>query len=433
MIKPEKSATALDIAKNEFMCAVASGDVKAAEKMLGNGMGPNFRWASEHDGITKRNAERSMTPLQIAIMSGNPDMVELLLHHGADADMTMHGLDRMNNAGETALHVAAAHVRQKSNFERIVSILDECGIDVNTLNSRDETPLERAVISLNTGAIEALVETGADCAPAMEALFTGMSKGSLGSRKRKQANAAFSALVGESGFTAYTKCAASNELHQWMKILTGDNRDRVLECMISAHGPSDPLPCGWTLLHHAVSNRIPGIVDALLDRGANPSVLSVREKDSEPSTPLGVLCDGPNWDPVDSAIFRALMDKGAKVDETVYISCLPPEIEDDMRNVRSQSFHDWNRFGNWGFPLYETPLHVAVRNSNLEAVTELINANASINRTTPYGDTALELAFGVARRKPAGRALGVMRLLKDRRDEMDAQEKAAREARKAAA
>ena len=110
-----------------LMLAVSSNDVGKATKLLSNGANPN----------TSDNAT-SATPLFTAIANNNPQMVQLLLDHGAD-------VTQVNEKGSLPLHEAASGNAfagdSKYRANEMIQSLIEHGADVNQKNAKGQTAL----------------------------------------------------------------------------------------------------------------------------------------------------------------------------------------------------------------------------------------------------------------------------------------------------
>jgi ankyrin repeat protein len=136
--------------------AVGRRDAAAVEALLARGADPSER------GI------RWVTPLHLAVTIQSPDMVRLLVEHGANPNAaTTRGLPRSqtrpdsiaNHAaskpGATPLHIAVC----EGNAEMVGLLLDG-GADVNQENGVGETPLAMAVARGHEDIIRLLKEKG---------------------------------------------------------------------------------------------------------------------------------------------------------------------------------------------------------------------------------------------------------------------------------
>ena len=124
-----------------------------------------------------------VTPLHYAVVCGDANLVSLLLEKGADCNtmdvqgntLLMHAcmegfpeivdklmdvidVNAINKQGQTALHVAIAHVD-------VVQKLLKAGIDVNKADSQGYTPLMQAVKTRRLAAVKVLLDANADVTP----------------------------------------------------------------------------------------------------------------------------------------------------------------------------------------------------------------------------------------------------------------------------
>ncbi|KAL8746481.1 MAG: hypothetical protein Q9184_007742 [Pyrenodesmia sp. 2 TL-2023] len=99
-------------------------------------------------------------PLHLAAMQGNPDIVQLLIDHGADINIatSLRGdiQERKFNGQRTPLHWACDR-----GHESCVRLLVKHGADVNANNYTNRTPLQEALMRGNVSISKFLLENGA--------------------------------------------------------------------------------------------------------------------------------------------------------------------------------------------------------------------------------------------------------------------------------
>jgi len=125
-----------------LLAAAKSGDVKAAAKLLKQGADPNARvpgtWIN-------------YTPLLQAVSENRFEVTKLLLDRGADPYL------------EDENHDAAIIFAAKPSHEKILRLLLEHGVPIDSKNSEGLTPAERLVRSSDSsGDLELLLLLGAD-------------------------------------------------------------------------------------------------------------------------------------------------------------------------------------------------------------------------------------------------------------------------------
>jgi len=105
-----------------------------------------------HNADVNSKDNNGDTPLHIASLRANKNMVTVLLDNKADMNAT-------NNSGETILHYA---VKSKEKVKYVTRLLLSEGADVNARNVEGRTPLHRLAQSGDTGRAEILLSSGAD-------------------------------------------------------------------------------------------------------------------------------------------------------------------------------------------------------------------------------------------------------------------------------
>ncbi|XP_048469739.1 ankyrin repeat and SOCS box protein 6 [Rhincodon typus] len=129
-----------------------AGLVTAAEKLLLRGADLNFE-----DPVTY------YTPLHVAVLHNQPDVVELLVRHGADVNKR----DRVHSS--SPLDLASEEVERLPCLQRLLDL----GANVNGVDKTGKSALLHALASsdgvqvLNTDNIKLLLERGADVKASM--------------------------------------------------------------------------------------------------------------------------------------------------------------------------------------------------------------------------------------------------------------------------
>jgi len=101
--------------------------------------------------VNARHGEAGSTPLQYAVLTGRVPLVRLLLDAGARATGEYRD-------GQSLLHAAAA----RGSVPVLDLLLDNAKMNVQTLDSNGNTPLDSAVLHGQQGAVETLLRHHAD-------------------------------------------------------------------------------------------------------------------------------------------------------------------------------------------------------------------------------------------------------------------------------
>jgi ankyrin repeat protein len=138
------STAAFADVSDDFLQAVAAGNVEQAELLLGKGADINAKYTTSEAGMSYGE-----TAIIIASSSGNEAMVKMLLDNEANPNIT--------NEGYSAIIYAT-----NNGFIEIVNMLIEKGADVNQVHVDGTTPLINAVLSDNVEMVKLLLDKGAD-------------------------------------------------------------------------------------------------------------------------------------------------------------------------------------------------------------------------------------------------------------------------------
>lgn len=117
------------------------GNKDIAELLLNKGADPNL-------SVDFGNTES--TALYYAVISGDIEMVRLLINYGANVNF-----ERF--AGDTLLHLAC-----RRNFKEIPKLLIDAGANVNAKSHPQDTPLWNAAFFCSKDVIYLLLDAGAD-------------------------------------------------------------------------------------------------------------------------------------------------------------------------------------------------------------------------------------------------------------------------------
>ncbi|MBN2081963.1 ankyrin repeat domain-containing protein [bacterium] len=302
-----------------------AGDAEAARILLAAGAPP--------DGTFGQNK----TPvIQLAIFSGNPEVVELLTSRGIS-------LDAPDATGKTALMEAA----QQGQAELVRSLLD-AGAKVNVVDGDGRSALHRAIVSGSLETTQAIVEGGADLE--LADLTAGITP------------------------LAVAVMFSSDDLVAYLLSQGADANRRIASS-------------GASLLHLACISGNIKIVDLLLDQG-----LSINATDDlRHSTPLVAAIENLDADP---AFIKALLERGADVNAAEtdfgYSPLLLAARLGHFEICQLLIAHD----ADLAYTTQDgsTVLHAAVASDNAQLVAFLLSLPVDLWATDKEGRTALDRA-----------------------------------------
>jgi ankyrin repeat protein len=312
--------------------------------------------------------EDGMTPLNLASMNGNLEVVSILLERGAD--MTIGDMDNTQ-----PIHCAAV-----SGNIRVAELLLAKGATVNDRDDNGATPLSFAAGRRHPEMIRYLIEKGADVhipsSQGMEPIFfAGTPEIAAiildnGGEVNAQANDGITPLHG-------AVWRGRTELLRFLLERGADPNLRNGE--------------GQTPLYLVNGDSARQIAELLIANGARVDI-----KDNENSTPLhNVAATGS------VATAELLLSKGADVN-AMTDHCWTPLALAAMSNTeiteyllsRGANPNPHKAEKNDGCPCagFETPLHCAIRSDNINTVKVLVNNGALVNVTDADGLTPLHRA-----------------------------------------
>jgi hypothetical protein len=113
----------------------------------------------EHSELT-RHSEDDWRPIHLAAVADDPNLLQLLLDHGADVDISAAPSEILSlpqgTTGTTALHLAA-----KDKSSKTLSTLLKANANVHLLDRYARTPLHLAALHHSESAASALLKAGA--------------------------------------------------------------------------------------------------------------------------------------------------------------------------------------------------------------------------------------------------------------------------------
>lgn len=279
------------------------------------------------------SAESGETSLHVAARTGNEAIfAKLLLNGGMD-------IDSRDDRGWTPLHSAAA-----AGHSKLIELLAKAGADVDGFDRQGRSPLVLATDNGHLESIMALFEVGADIN-----------------------------LSDPRGWSALNTATMSGRVES-VNLLVALGAD-----------PSKPDAGGWTPLNFAAAGTgTNGILDALLEAGADPKVAHVSGL-----TPLEAAARNG-----DDVTITKLIAHGADPNEippsglTPLYFAIQEQSEQSVQALLSNGADANIRYdGDW------TPILYAVDTGNIDIVRHLRGAGASLEDVCkPEGWTAAHIA-----------------------------------------
>ena len=212
--------------------------------------------------------DHGVTPLSLACLNGSIVLVETLLEAEADPNAT-------RTSGETALMTAARVGRVD-----VVRSLLAAGADPNATEATlGQTALMLAIAENHTPVARVLLEAGAGVSTRTANQFTPLlfaaQQGNIEAAQlllSTGANVNESAPEGIGGNTnARTRFVRETDAHALLVAIDSGHDDMALFLLDGGADPNHS-GAGRTPLHSAVQQRMPEVVLALLQQGANPNV-----------------------------------------------------------------------------------------------------------------------------------------------------------------
>lgn len=315
-------------------------------KLVAKGCIEDIREVLELDGrLVDLQDEHGCTAMHVAVASGRPEVVPLLLEFMAN-------LEVKNVSYQTALHEAAAHGELLvvelllargartdvtnslgwtplhsavvNGHAEMVRLLAQNRVDLNAVALDGRTALHMAVDERKHACLETLLEKGADVdakdgthrdTPLHRAATKGDNKAMdillkfgafrLARNKKGRSPADVARAQGHPGFLLLDELSLGDDLRMSsrqgkMEVMQGSLNRGALIDGVDEHG--------WTALHRAAFRGHVSIVNTLLDEGAD-----VKAKDDAGYTSLHCAIESNHRD-----VIMLLLQHGALVDERTF-------------------------------------------------------------------------------------------------------------------
>ncbi|XP_008217567.1 uncharacterized protein LOC103318096 [Nasonia vitripennis] len=307
-------------------------------------------------------------PLLFAVLSGNKDMVDILIQSKAKVDFTYDG-------GISLLHVAV-----EKNFEGIANSLIASGIDVNCADSTDRKPLHIASELGHEELVRTLIANGAVLNDRNVNGMTALHLAAVDGHTKVleillQSGADMSAKNNAESTPLETAVAVSCSAS--VKVLLERTRDSInLACYK-----------GYTLLHIAVLAGNLSVVRLLVESGANVDV-----KDSTGAKPIHYAATKDRKDIVEYfvGLGQSVDEAGPRRQLLLHYAALAGQLS--VTEYLVQQGADVNARDEEEM----TPLHLAAHHDHHEIVTFLVKNGAYFNASDETGKKPVDMGTSEA-------------------------------------
>jgi ankyrin repeat protein len=349
-----------------------------------DGMTP-LLWAAQANDLTiarrllRAGADANLgnrygiTPLWLAAINGSPELVELLLEHGADARAAL-------PHGETPLLAAA-----RAGDAESIRLLLAAGADPNAAETKlGETALMWAAAEDQADAIRALVAGGADTALASRPLdLAPMNWLQIGM---------VSTVLPVGGWPPLLYAGRENA------------RAAALALIEMGADPDIRDPDGLTALNIAIMNQHYDLAIALVEAGADP--------DAADRTGMTALYGAVEMARVGGMIGRPAVPRSSENDAVAFARAALAHGADPDAALTEPILAQHHGFPDRSMGAGTTPLMRAARGHDLEFVTLLLEAGASIAAQQADGSGVLHV-MGAGRAPRSDSDLAVQRSVLD--------------------
>ena len=302
-------------------------------------------------------------PLLVAAGNNNSEVAELLLRRGANIDVT-------DSDGNTALHRAiksgfrssrySQEVAASNNSKSVINVLLEKKANVNIANGSGQTPLSAACHAQNVEIVDMLLKRGAD--PNLRAF-----------------------------------CDVSSE-HEFPLLVAANNDESKVVELLLKHGANINVTDkkGNTALHHAIKHQSPQYPHSLLASSDVKSVIDVLLENKADVNFLNhygetPLCGAASRGFVD-VVRKMLQVHGGKPNKgsPLVAACVAQNVEivDMLLNHKPRADPNLQSRSHLGSK-HKLPIFVAVDEGNSDIIMSLLNAGANVNAVNDEGKSVV--------------------------------------------
>ena len=316
-----------------------------------------------HNADVNITAAMGMTPLYFACEKGHAEVVDLLMQHSADVNIA-------GPCGMTPLYCACFH-----GHADVVDLLLRHNADVNITAAMGMTPLHFACAEGHAEVVDLLMQHSADVNIAgpcgMTPLHCACAEGHAEVVDLLMQHSADVNIAGPDGMTPL-HCACKEGHAEVVDLLMQHSAD------VNIAGPD-----GITPLLVACAEGHAEVVDLLMQHSADVNIA-----DPDGMTPLHVACAEGHVEVVDLLMQHSTDVNIARPYGVTPLHSACAEGHAEVVDLLLQHSTDINIAGPYGV----TPLHWACAEGHVEVVNLLLQHSTDVNITGPYGLTPLQSA-----------------------------------------
>ncbi len=318
--------------------------------------------------------KQGLTPLQLAVLSGDAKSASALIDKGAD-------INAKNNQGETVLTIVIQ--KGKSHKEEALALIEK-GANVNVTNSQGKTPLMMAIQTESSDISLAILKKDVDVS-----VKNTQGETALMMAINKMSDEVVLALIAKE----VNINATNNQGQSLLMMAIQKGRDKVALALIKKGADYNAINSqGDTPLMMAIANGCLQVAQDLIAKEAE-----INAKDNQGDTAL-MLAASTGHEDIVQALFKKGADINAKNNEGdtaltyAYTSSSPAHKSYRIIQTLIANGADLNIPAKNGFTL----LHYAIENGFSDLALVLIAKELNVNTKYPWGDTPLIRAISMA-------------------------------------
>ena len=327
-----------------------------------------------------------MTCMHILIEKGHLPLINEFLSKLPNGQAKLHFLRKtvlMELEGQRPRHLSSIHIAALTGNTEIVEILVKLGMDVNATNNKNDTPVLWAARNNHIQTVRKLIDLGADVNhendkgstplywsvrygfPELLEILIKEGKANIHQRRKL-------------GLVSPIVLASALGYADVLRILLDNGAD--VHTRITA---------GMTALHHAAVEGNEDIIRMLIDHGSD-----VDEADDAGNTALMHAVKGGHMGAIQAlTACGAHMDCRNKMGHTIWDHAIDMQTTDLLVSIIS-TYRKIKRFASskLTFPVGKTPLHVAAIRGDVDKIKCLLDLGADPQCTDQNGNTYFHVA-----------------------------------------